>query len=150
MRFARVINNLVENLELWDSQPPSMDGVTFVRLPEDSPVGIGYTWNGQDFTPPAPPPQPIPQVITRRQLLRALNILEQRTRDELDQLIRYIIDQAPASPLEKDRLLSSWLDSGSINLADPDTQVLLQYVSQAWGMDQNRIDAVFRLGATFP
>lgn len=149
MRYARIINGLVANVELWGEQPPAADGVTFVELASDSPVGIGYSYDGENFTAPEPEPAPVPQVITRRQLHLALNILEQRTRGELDTLVRGIIAQVPGTELDRDRILSSWLDSTTINRNNPDTQLLMQYVAGAWGMDQERVDAVFRLGATF-
>jgi hypothetical protein len=98
--------------------------------------------------PPAPQPDPVPQVITRRQLHLALSMLESRTRAEVDATVRGIIAQVPGTDLERDRILSSWLDSGTIDRENADTQLLMYYLSQTWGMTQEQVDAVFRLGAT--
>jgi hypothetical protein len=75
-------------------------------------------------------------------------MLESRTRAEVDATVRGIIAQVPGTDLERDRILSSWLDSGTIDRENADTQLLMYYLSQTWGMTQEQVDAVFRLGAT--
>jgi hypothetical protein len=55
-RYALVENGVVVNVILWDGdteawQPP--EGATAELLPADSPVSIGFTFNGTMFSPPA-------------------------------------------------------------------------------------------------
>ena len=47
-----------------------VEGATLV--PDDGTARIGGGWDGAAFLPPAPGPEPVPDVISRRQLLIAL------------------------------------------------------------------------------
>lgn len=56
MRIAVVENGIVVNLILRD-EPIAEWGE--VALPDDSPVGIGWSYDGEAFAaPPAPPEEP--------------------------------------------------------------------------------------------
>lgn len=53
--YAIVEQGTVSNIVVWDGGPewtPPADS-TQVLLPAGSPVGVGYTYNGTQFTPPA-------------------------------------------------------------------------------------------------
>jgi hypothetical protein len=58
--YAYIENGQVTNVIVWDGKddwtPP--EGVTMVELPDDSSVGIGFTYDGATFTPPPPPAVP--------------------------------------------------------------------------------------------
>lgn len=52
-RWAMVLNGIVENICLWDGnattwQPPEI--YTMVVAPDG--VGIGWSWDGTNFSPP--------------------------------------------------------------------------------------------------
>ncbi|WP_321789229.1 hypothetical protein [Burkholderia pyrrocinia] len=54
-KYAIVRNGEVENVILWNGdeeiwQPP--EGAAAILLPEDSSVGIGYTFDGEQFVAP--------------------------------------------------------------------------------------------------
>ncbi|PXV60873.1 hypothetical protein SAMN04487785_11333 [Dyella jiangningensis] len=53
--YAIVESGVVVNTVLWDGgnewSPPS--GSEAILLPDGSPVGVGYTYNGTQFTPPS-------------------------------------------------------------------------------------------------
>jgi len=56
--WAMILNDVVENVCLWDGngstwQPP--ESYLMVVIPEGSPVGIGWGWDGTNFVPPANP-----------------------------------------------------------------------------------------------
>ena len=57
MRYAHVKNGQVVNVSFWTTTPaaPTDDfGAELVLLPEGSLVGPGWTYDGEDFAPPAP------------------------------------------------------------------------------------------------
>jgi hypothetical protein len=59
MRYAVIQNGIVVNIILAD---PSfvLPGYTLVQLPDDSLVGIGWLYDGTNFTQPVPPaPAPV-------------------------------------------------------------------------------------------
>lgn len=58
MRCALVNNstNTVENIIIADPMhDPAPEGYTLAELPDDSPVSIGWIWNGGAFVPPETP-----------------------------------------------------------------------------------------------
>lgn len=60
-----IVVNIIEAAEGF-----LVEGATLV--PDDGSAKIGGAWDGAAFLPPAPGPEPVPDVITRRQLLIAL------------------------------------------------------------------------------
>jgi hypothetical protein len=60
-RYAILENNFVLNVVLWDGETEcAAIPQTAVALPDDSPVGPGYTYDGTTFTAPPEPPNPFP------------------------------------------------------------------------------------------
>ena len=55
--WAMILDSVVENVCIWDGdtstwQPPS--GYLMEVIPAGSSAGIGWGWDGTDFTPPPP------------------------------------------------------------------------------------------------
>lgn len=53
-RFAVCLeyNSQVANVIIADEGDPAPNGAFLVALPDDSPVGLGWTFDGQNFTAP--------------------------------------------------------------------------------------------------
>lgn len=63
-RWAHIKNGLVDNVSLWDGDvsrwtPP--EDVNMVPAPDF--VGIGWTYDGVDWTAPVPAPEPEPEIV---------------------------------------------------------------------------------------
>lgn len=58
-RYALLDGNIVVNVVVWDgvAECPPLEGA--VELPSDSPVCVGYTFDGEDYVPPQPPDPPV-------------------------------------------------------------------------------------------
>jgi hypothetical protein len=67
--------NIVENVTLDDRPMFEIDipGYIIVDIDEVGGGGIGDTWNGTVLVKPAPPPPPIPKIVTPRQARLALH-----------------------------------------------------------------------------
>jgi hypothetical protein len=61
-RYAIVEDGTVVNVALWDGTTEWDGNEGAVLLPENSPVDLGYTYDGLNFTAPPPPP-PFPNVF---------------------------------------------------------------------------------------
>ena len=56
MRYAQVIDSVVVNVVLWDGGTEyTIDG-ELVHLDDESPVSIGWLYDGSTFTDPNPVP----------------------------------------------------------------------------------------------
>jgi hypothetical protein len=55
-RWAHIEDETVTNVSLWDGVTPWGQGVEVVELPDDSPVGPGWTREDGEWV--APPPSP--------------------------------------------------------------------------------------------
>jgi hypothetical protein len=51
-RWAHIENETVTNVSLWDGETPWNPGCEVVELPDDSPVGPGWTRQGNEFISP--------------------------------------------------------------------------------------------------
>lgn len=53
-KYALVKNDLVENIILWDGDDdwPTPEEYLVVKLKDDQDVGIGYKYDGKNFTSP--------------------------------------------------------------------------------------------------
>lgn len=68
MRKAVIENGIVTNV--IEAGPDfELPGKTLVDAGN---AGIGWTWDGETFTPPEPEPEPIPEVVSMRQARLAL------------------------------------------------------------------------------
>lgn len=71
MRAALIRDGIVENIIIAGKGYKPIEGYSVVPV-GDEPVDIGASWDGQSFTPPAPPPEPVPEAVTARQARLAL------------------------------------------------------------------------------
>lgn len=92
MRYAIVESGVVVNIALAD-QPITPE---WIEIPEGSSVGPGWSYDGTDFAPPDPEPEPIPSSCTPAQGLVALFALKSITESDISQAI----DQIP-DPVDK-------------------------------------------------
>jgi len=51
-RYAHMEDDLVTNVSLWDGETPWEPNCEIVELPDDSPVGPGWTRNGEEWIAP--------------------------------------------------------------------------------------------------
>lgn len=69
--FAVIKDELVINIILWDGQDTSfakdIDG-ELIAIPEDSQIGIGWSYDGEKFTPPPEPDKTKEQLIAEADL----------------------------------------------------------------------------------
>lgn len=56
MRYAQVIDSVVVNVVLWDGVTEYTVEGDLVYLDDNSPVSIGYLYDGSTFTDPNPIP----------------------------------------------------------------------------------------------
>ena len=49
--YARIVDGVVTNVEIWGETPPATPGITFV---ESDTAALGDLWDGDEFTRPAP------------------------------------------------------------------------------------------------
>lgn len=52
MRYALIENNVVVNVILWDGNGTQFDWTLYVKLDDNSVVGVGYTYSDGIFSPP--------------------------------------------------------------------------------------------------
>lgn len=60
MRWAMIVNGVVTGVILWDGDLTNFqipEGTTAINLPDDSPVGPGYTYDGTTFSAPPLTPE---------------------------------------------------------------------------------------------
>jgi len=71
-RYAIIRSGLVENMTRWDGEPDwtPPDGAQAILAPDN--VGIGWTYDGTEWTAPEPPPAPVPEEVRQAQARRAL------------------------------------------------------------------------------
>jgi hypothetical protein len=140
MRYARIVNGTVINVEVWGEQPPAADGVTFVELAADSPVGIGHTWDGENFTAPEPEPVvvPVPESVGPAQIRLALLDLYGVT----DEMIRGAIDQFPEP--NRSRALVLYDYSAEFRRGNP----FVAAIGQMLGINDEQVDDLFRYAIT--
>jgi len=53
-RYAHIEDNIVTNVSLWDGETPWNPECEIIELTDDSPIGPGWTRNGEEFLPPPP------------------------------------------------------------------------------------------------
>jgi hypothetical protein len=145
MRYARIINGLVNNVEMWGEQPPAAEGVVFVELADDSPVGIGHTYDGENFTAPEPEPVvvPVPEFVTKGQLIRSLYQIHSVTVETLDATVEAIIAGLPAG-MDQTEYTYQWRYSTTVYRSNP----LVPIVGSVLGLTEEQVDDVYRYAIT--
>jgi len=71
MRAALIRDGIVENIIIAGEDYDPGEDYQIVPI-NDNPVEIGATYDGQTFTPPAPPPASVPETVSPRQARLAL------------------------------------------------------------------------------
>lgn len=70
MKLALIRNGIVENVIVPpEGEWAAPEGVTLVECDDNDPVGPGHLYDGKTF---APPPAPVPEVVSMRQARLAL------------------------------------------------------------------------------
>lgn len=129
MRFADVVNGVVVNL-VEASGPDVLPGHLLV-LAHDQ-VGIGWTWDGAQFTQPAPQAPAVPASVTRRQAKQALFLAGKLT--AIESTIAGMAD--PAKTLAD----IYWQDSQTFDREHP----MIADLGAAVGLSSGDIDDLFR------
>jgi hypothetical protein len=145
MKYAIVISGIVDNVILWDGdvtrwQPA--EGTTAVQLPDDSPVGPGYTYDGSAFHAAGTAPGPVPETITPAQLYISLLRRHGIEPATLDEVVAGVIAQIPPDQATEANIL--WNRATEVRRDHP----LIPVAGRALGLDSDAIDEVFRYGVT--
>jgi hypothetical protein len=139
MRYARIVNGTVINVEVWGEQPPAAEGVVFVELADDSPVGPGHAFDGENFTAPEPEPVvvPVPEFVGPAQIRLVL-----ASQGITEAVITQMIDALPAEQRSNARIL--WDYSSQFYRNNP----FVVQVGAAMGLTSDQIDDMFRVAIT--
>jgi len=131
MRAAIVENELVTNvIEVEDLQSFTPPSGTIVEIPEGVSAGPGWSYDGSAFIGPEPTPDPVPDEVTKLQLVRALRAAGQW------QPVKHALAQAGEETRE------DWEISQSILRRDP----LSDFIAPLIG-GNDALDALFRSAA---
>lgn len=125
-RYAIVQNGRVANVILADAQPDG--GVNVDGLP----VGVGWTYDGQDFTPPPPPPPP---PITRGQFRLLFTFAERAAEQAFGHAARAAAEAGTATSdqLAYLAMQADFEAAAEIRLDDPAVAAALDFYV-AWGI----------------
>lgn len=135
MRAALIRDGIVENIIL--AGPDYEPEAGFVLVPiGDDPMQIGSGWNGSAFTPPAPPPAPLPEAVTMRQARLAL--LRLGLLDDVEAVLGSIPDEQ-----QRRAALLTWEYSGAVERDN----TLIAMLAPAIGLTPAQIDDLFRMAA---
>jgi hypothetical protein len=132
MRYAILSGITVSNVIVADANFAASIGA--IECPDEA--GIGWTYDGTNWSAPAPVPPPVPQVVTMRQARLAL--LQAGKLDDVDAAIA-----ALPSP-EKEAAQISWEYSTEVR-RDSD---LVKQLAPGLGLDDAALDALFTQAAT--
>lgn len=89
----------------------------------------GWDFDGETFTPPAPPPAPVPQEVTRYQALAALHL-----NGRLEQ-----VEALMADPATDTLTVLAWKNAQVFKRYSP----LVLTMAQALGLSDQQVDALF-------
>lgn len=95
----------------------------------------------------APVLPPLPTLVTKGQLIRALYMLYQRTAEELDATVNAVIDNLPEG-YDKTAYRYLWQYSTDVDLANPQALQLISAVALIFGLTQQQVEDGIRLAAT--
>ena len=130
-RYAIIRSGLVENMTRWDGEsdwtPP--EGTQAILAPDS--VGIGWSYDGTEWTVPEPPPVPVPTKCTGLQARFALNASGDR--DAVETLVA-------ASPIA---IRDYWDLSTEFYRAHP----VIELMRVALGWTTDKMDTLFREAA---
>jgi len=125
-----------------------VDGAVLVA--DDGTARIGGVWDGAMFRPPAPAPEPVPRVISRRQLLIALaaagfisaeEALAAAQTGAVPAAIAGIFDLLPAEQALVARI--TWATMTEVYRGDP----LIGAIVAAGVATSEQVDGLFRMAA---
>jgi hypothetical protein len=138
-----IVVNIIEAAEGF-----VVEGATLV--PDDGSAKIGGVWDGAAFLPPAPGPEPVPDVISRRQLLIAVaaagfisaeEALAAAQTGAVPTAIAGIFDLLPAGQALAARI--TWATMTEVYREDP----LIHAITAAGVATAEQVDALFRAAA---
>jgi hypothetical protein len=135
MRAALIRDGIVENIIIaGEGYDP---GEIYQVIPiGDNPVEIGATYDGQTFTPPAPPPASVPETVSPRQARLAL--LGIGMLDMVEQALAAIPGaQGAAARID-------WEYATEVQRKSP----LIAALGPALGLTSAQIDDLFRMAVT--
>ena len=132
MSYAIIQNGTVVNVAAADPQFAASQG--WIALPEGA--GIGWTYDGATFAPPAPQPAPVPHAVTMRQARLAL--IDAGLLDDIEAAIEAIADST-----QRAKARAEWEYSNDVRRDHP----LVNAVLSAQGKDSGEIDDLFRAAA---
>ena len=129
-RYAIIENGIVQNITLWDGDtetwsPP--EGQEAVLATDEATVGSTYA--DGIFTPPAPPPIPVPDKVSPLQMRRALRHLG----------LKATVDGFLAT--QSDEVNESWEYATEIQRSNE----LIAMAAMGLGMTDEQTDDLFRL-----
>ena len=119
-------------------------------VPDDGTARIGGLWDGAAFLPPAPGPEPVPDVISRRQLLIALAAAGVVSAEEalaaaqtgaVPAAIAAIFDLLPAGQALAARI--TWATMTEVYREDP----LIAAIVAAGVATADQVDGLFRMAS---
>lgn len=131
MRTAVVRDGFVENIIIAAENFDPGDGSIIVEI-GDQTISIGSTYDGVTFTPPAPPPLPVPQSVAPNLMRKAL-----RRGGLIDTIEAYV---ATLTPDEQD----DWEYAPAYYRDNP----VIEAGRQALNLTESQIDDLFRLAAS--
>ncbi len=103
-----------------------------VPVPADVTVEAGHSWDGEQFSPPPAPPELVPGIVSKLQLVRALRHM----------VLKELFDGALAGADEETR--EDWSLAVEIRRDDP----LVATFAAALSVPDEAVDELFRLAAT--
>lgn len=136
MRAAIVRGGTVENIIIAGEGFDPGDGAELVPI-GDAAVTIGAAWDGQTFTQPAAPGDPVPMSVTMRQARIAL--LSLGMLDQVEAALAAIPDE-----MQRRVALQTWEYSAAVERFNP----LIVMLAPALGLTEAQVDDLFRLAAT--
>lgn len=90
---------------------------------------------------------PLPTLITKGQLIRAMYLLFQRTAEELDATVNAVIDNLPEG-FDRTAYRYLWQYSNDVDLTNPQAVQLLSAVALIFGLTQAQVEDGIRFAAT--
>ena len=117
MRFAHIINGVVDSVVDQDSAPISPG--TWIACGNACP---GWTYDGTSFTPPAPTPPPAPTALPAFQFYRALTAAERIA-------IRALAASDPLAADFMHTLDNAIASATPVSKSDPDLVAGMNYLS---------------------
>lgn len=136
MKYAQIVNGEVYAVYEYEVLPEFASNILMILLPENSEVGVGYLWNGEDFSSPLPTEPIVPSEVTMRQAKLAL------LRAGLYEQVEQGIGTLP-SP-QKEEAAIEWYYSSVMRRDKPFVSIL----GASLNLTEQQIDQLFQVAAS--